>query len=77
MKTKILFFGQLIEIVGAKELELEGMNDIDTVKISLHHKFPLLSQSKYVIAVNQEMISDNRKLEDHAIVAFMPPFSGG
>jgi molybdopterin synthase sulfur carrier subunit len=77
MKTKILFFGQLIEIVGAKELELEGMNDIDSVKTSLHQKFPLLSQSKYVIAVNQEMISDNRKLEDHAIVAFMPPFSGG
>lgn len=77
MKTKILFFGQLVEIIGAKELELGGVNDIESLTSTLHQKFPLLGQSKYVIAVNQEMVSDNRKLEDHAIVAFMPPFSGG
>ncbi len=77
MKKKILFFGQLVEIVGAKELELEGVNDIESLTSTLHQRFPLLGQSKYIIAVNQEMISDNRKLEDHSIIAFMPPFSGG
>ncbi|MBL0882173.1 MAG: MoaD/ThiS family protein [Chitinophagaceae bacterium] len=74
---KILFFGQLVEMIGAKELLIEDMTDIDTLKAFLHQQFPLLAQSKYIIAVDQEMISDNRKLENHNIVALMPPFSGG
>ncbi len=76
-QIKILFFGQLVEVIGAKELIVKGITDIETLKTSLHRQFPLLAQSKYIIAVDQEMVSDNRKLEDHNIVAFMPPFSGG
>lgn len=74
---KILFFGQLIEIVGAKELMIEGASDVYTLTSSLHQQFPLLAQSKYVIAVDQEVIADNRHLQEHNIVALMPPFSGG
>ena len=74
---KILFFGQLVEVVGAKELSIEGGTDIHALTSSLHQLFPLLDQAKYVIAVDQEIISDNRNLQEHNIVAFMPPFSGG
>ncbi|MDZ4073078.1 MAG: MoaD/ThiS family protein [Sediminibacterium sp.] len=74
---KILFFGQLVEVVGAKELSIEGSTDIYALTSSLHQQFPLLAQAKYVIAVDQEIISDNRNLQEHNIVAFMPPFSGG
>ncbi len=77
IQIKVLFFGQLLEVVGAKELILEGITDIDTLKAALHQQFPLLAQSKYIIAVDQEMISDNQKIENHNIVALMPPFSGG
>ncbi|BFG69466.1 hypothetical protein KACHI17_03470 [Sediminibacterium sp. KACHI17] len=77
MKTSVLFFGQLIEIIGAKQLELEGHTDIQSLITMLHQQYPLLKQSKYVIAINQEVISHNRKLEENSVVAFMPPFSGG
>lgn len=74
---KILFFGQLVEVVGAKELIIEGITDIHTLISSLHQRFPLLAQAKYVIAVDQEVISNNRNLQEHNIIALMPPFSGG
>lgn len=74
---KILFFGQLVEVVGAKELIIEGATDIHALTSALHQQFPLLAQSKYVIAVDQELVSDNKNLQAHNIIAFMPPFSGG
>lgn len=74
---KILFFGQLVEVVGAKELIIEGIKDIDALTSSLHQQFPLLAQSKYLIVVDQEVISDSRDLQEHNIVALLPPFSGG
>ena len=74
---KILFFGQLVEVVGAKELSIEGGTDIHALTSSLNQLFPLLAKAKYVIAVDQEIISDNRNLQEHNIVAFMPHFSGG
>mgnify|MGYP001627520103 CR=1 FL=1 len=74
---KILFFGQLVEVVGAKELIIEEVTDIYTLTSSLHQQFPLLTQSKYVIAVDQEMVSGNQNLQENNIVALMPPFSGG
>lgn len=77
MKTKILFFGQLIDITGTKELTIDEVADTDALTIILHQQFPQLSQSKYLIAVDQEVISGRKNLEDNCIVALMPPFSGG
>jgi molybdopterin converting factor small subunit len=74
---KILFFGQLVEVVGAKELIIKGITDIHTLISSLHQQFPLLAQSKYVVAVDQEVVSGNQSLQENNIVALMPPFSGG
>lgn len=77
MKTKILFFGQLIDITGTKELTIDKVADTDALTTILHQQFPQLSQSKYLIAVDQEVISERKSLEDNCIVALMPPFSGG
>jgi sulfur-carrier protein len=74
---KILFFGQLVEVVGTKELIIEGITDIHALTSSLHQQFPLLAQSKYVVAVDQEIVSGNQHLHENNIVALMPPFSGG
>ena len=76
-QIKILFFGQLVDITGIKELTVENVIDTDTVQTILCQQFPALGQSKYIIAVNQEMISENKRLTDNSIVALLPPFSGG
>jgi len=77
MKTKVLLFGQLAETIGSKELEVEGGVDTASLIAELHQQFPALVQSKYVVAVNQEMISGNTILSGNSIVALLPPFSGG
>jgi len=77
MKIKILFFGQLVDITGTKELMIDKVADTDMLTRILHQQFPQLSQSKYLIAVDQEVTSEKRNLNDHCIVALMPPFSGG
>lgn len=77
MKTKILFFGQLAETVKAKELQMEGYADTGSLIAALHQQFPLLAVSKYVVAVDQQMISGNTSLTENSIVALLPPFSGG
>ena len=77
MKIKILFFGQLVDITGTKELMIDKVADTDMVTKILHQQFPQLSQFKYLIAVDQEVISEKKNLEDNSIVALLPPFSGG
>lgn len=77
MKTKVLLFGQLAEITGSKELEMEGCEDTAALLSILHEQFPVLTQSKYVVAVNEEMISGNKNLPENSVVALLPPFSGG
>lgn len=77
MKTKVLLFGQLAEIIGSKELEIDGCVDTASLITELRQQFPALAQSKYVIAINQEMISGNTILSENSIVALLPPFSGG
>jgi molybdopterin synthase sulfur carrier subunit len=77
MKVTVLLFGQLAEVVGSKELQLIGYIDTTSLVAALHQQFPLLAQSKYVVAVNQQMISGNISLTENSIVALLPPFSGG
>lgn len=77
MKTKVLLFGQLTETIGSKELEIDGCVDTASLIAALCQQYPALIQSKYVIAVNQVMITDNTILSDNSIVALLPPFSGG
>lgn len=77
MKTTILLFGQLAEMVGVKQISVEGMVDTTTLITALHLQYPVLAEVKYVIAVNQELISENTALSDQSIVALLPPFSGG
>jgi sulfur-carrier protein len=77
MKIKILIFGQLAEMIGEKELEMNGYADTRSLVTALHQQFPVLAQSKYMIAVNQQMITQNTNLSENTTVALMPPFSGG
>lgn len=77
MKIRVLLFGQLAEASGVSELEMEGYADTISLISALQERFPTLQQSKYMVAVNQQMVPENTKLSENATVALMPPFSGG
>lgn len=72
----IIFFGHLTEIAG-NSLVLEDVSDTDELVKELHSLYPILENTKYIIAVNKKMISDNTILHHDSTIALLPPFSGG
>ena len=77
MNITILVFGQLAEITGRQQLTMDGVSDTDALIGQLNKLYPALLHSKYIIAVNKEVVSKNTALQRNATVAFLPPFSGG
>ena len=77
MKTEVLLFGRLAELLGAERIQLEAVADTDAVCSQLERLCPALKQLNYQIAVNRVIIHGNQHLTDGMTVALMPPFSGG
>jgi molybdopterin synthase sulfur carrier subunit len=73
----ILFFGVLADVTGHNELNLENINDTETLQNVLTEKYPELKKYKYRVAVNQEMINGKSVLSSGDTIAIMPPFNGG
>lgn len=73
----ILAFGQLTDITGQNTWQMEDVYDTDKLKTKLVEKYPKLAQSKFLLAVNMEVIRGNVKLNPRDVVALLPPFSGG
>ncbi|MBL0309316.1 MAG: MoaD/ThiS family protein [Bacteroidetes bacterium] len=77
MSIQIKLFGQLVEIVGSNELELQGVSDTDLVRQRLIADFPKLRNYPFVIAVNKKIANQNQKINTDDVVALLPPFAGG
>ncbi|MCW3090323.1 MAG: thiamine protein [Ferruginibacter sp.] len=77
MNINILLFGQLTDITGIGTITMEDVADTDSVVQNLHRRFPALATSKYVVAVNKNIITGNTLLTQNSTVALLPPFSGG
>jgi molybdopterin synthase sulfur carrier subunit len=76
-KLTLLAFGQLTDITGQSTWEMEDISDTDQLKTMLVEKYPALAQSKYLVAVNMEVVRGNVILKPGDVVALLPPFSGG
>ena len=77
MEIEVQFFGQLIDKTGKSSIQLEHTESLVQLKAILVKEFPLLKDSKFVIAVNNKMATDETVIPEHAKIALMPPFSGG
>jgi molybdopterin synthase sulfur carrier subunit len=76
MSLKIIMFGRLADIAG-NTVAIEDVTDTDSLINELKKKYPALSNSRFVIAVNKEIIKENTILTSSSVVALLPPFSGG
>ncbi|OIJ10174.1 molybdopterin converting factor subunit 1 [Anaerobacillus arseniciselenatis] len=75
---KVLFFAELEEIVGSRELTIEKAElTVNEVKEYLKDKFPALPVDRAMIAVNEEYVDDTDVVKTNDIVALVPPVSGG
>lgn len=77
MQVKVLIFGQLTDITGLSEIHLDDVSDRDELIKKLNQKYPALTDSKYAIAVDKKVTSQNTPFTDSSIIALLPPFSGG
>jgi len=81
MHVKVLFFGQLKEIVGASEenAELSEGARLEDLFERYGRKFPRFAEFRESIAasVNQEYADPHSALSNGDEVAFLPPVSGG
>ena len=77
MKINLKLFGQLTDATGTDTVTLEGVRDTDGLVAALQQLYPAFINSKYAIAVEKKIISENTLLTDNCTVALLPPFSGG
>ena len=76
MSVKIILFGKLAEIAGSS-VSIDNVTDTDSLINVLHKNYPALSNIKYVIAVDKQVVKENTALSRKSMVALLPPFSGG
>jgi molybdopterin converting factor subunit 1 len=81
VRVKVLFFGQLKDIVGRSEdsLELPDQADLGSVFARYAEQFPKLSdlRKSIVLARNQQFSDPSTPVSDGDEIAFLPPVSGG
>jgi molybdopterin converting factor small subunit len=76
MSIKIILFGKLADIAG-NSVSVTNVADTDRLVDALHKDYPALANTKYVIAVDKQVIKENTILNNNSTVALLPPFSGG
>jgi molybdopterin synthase sulfur carrier subunit len=79
MSVHITYFGMLAEITGqAEESWIADENlTVGRLRNLLLEKYPLMSEKKFKIAVNQKISEDFVPIETSAEIAVLPPFAGG
>ena len=74
---KVMIYGQLEDVTGASVITLDGISDTDMLTENLFQQFPLLRHKKFLVAVNQQVITEKTTFDSNAEIALLPPFSGG
>ena len=75
MSLKVIMFGRLADIAG-NTVSVNAL-DTDSLITILHKDYPALANTKYLIAVDKQIINENTVLNNNSTVALLPPFSGG
>ncbi|MDO8366074.1 MAG: MoaD/ThiS family protein [Saprospiraceae bacterium] len=77
MTIKIVAFGKIADILPQQEWETDGLETAGMLRGQLEAKYPNLKGQRYLIAVDKKIANDDSPLEEHSVVALLPPFSGG
>ncbi|NUM31201.1 MAG: MoaD/ThiS family protein [Bacteroidetes bacterium] len=77
MSLKILFFGQLTDITKKNEIITPFFEDTNTLINFLEKEYKGLKNAEYTLAVNKNIVKENKVLHQNDEIALLPPFSGG
>lgn len=73
----IQVFGQLTEIIGGSSFTIPFTGSTTDLKNSILKTYPALQNSRFVIAVDKKINSEDIVITPGAHLALLPPFSGG
>lgn len=73
----IQVFGQLAEIIGSSSLTIPFTATTGDLKNKLLQNYPALLHSKFVIALDKKIQTNDVEITPGANLALLPPFSGG
>lgn len=77
MSLTIQLFGQFVEMAGSNTLQVEGVQDTDGLRRKLEGMFHELQSIPYLVAVDKDIVTDNTPVAPTAVIALLPPYSGG
>jgi molybdopterin converting factor subunit 1 len=81
INVTVLFFGAARDAAGVGEVTVEtaAPASVRTVKETIFSTYKPVSRfaASLMIAVNEEYATDDTEVQDHDIVALLPPVSGG
>lgn len=76
MKIKLQLFGMLADRIHS-QLEIEEVNDTDSLRSKLAEIDPVFDELPFSIAVNRQIITENTVIGTADEIALLPPFAGG
>ena len=77
MTVNVIFFGALIDVAGTNKTEVKNVSDCNSLKSKILVDYPELNNYKFLIALHNQVVKDNLKLNEGDTVALLPPFAGG
>ncbi len=77
MEIEILTFGQITDIIGKSSIKISHINNTNELIDNLSQQFPELKNTRYIVAVNKQIVHQITPLTSGDVVALLPPFSGG
>lgn len=77
MVIKVLFFGQLLDIVGSDHLILDQVEGTAQLRQILLERYPALASVPFTMALDHCLVADEQVFLSDSTIACMPPFSGG
>jgi molybdopterin synthase sulfur carrier subunit len=76
-EVKILLFGMIAEKLKATEVYLNNVSNTEELRAALLAKFPQLSNLKFLISLNRQVVQQNMPIAAGCEIALLPPYSGG
>jgi molybdopterin synthase sulfur carrier subunit len=74
---KVQVYGRLTDIIGNQKINPEGVENTDQLIKKLVSLYPDLYGMDYAIAINNQIVRGNSRLQNDDVVSLLPPFSGG
>ena len=77
MKTKVLLFGVLADVVKKNQIEISDVKPTEELMIKYKSHYPEIGKYTFRVFVNKDPVSGKKTIKEGDEIALLPPFAGG